>query len=120
MTGIMDSGATVTIGGTRKMFKDLRPCHVKVRCANNQVMTCSEMGTIVIASNNKGITIANSLYIPESLTLISISQLTRMGYTALFDTNGVELYTAVETKLQTIDLSLCPPRKSQNDSILCQ
>jgi hypothetical protein len=88
----MDSGATVTIGGKRGMFTDLRPCNVNVTCANGQVMRCSLMGTIVITSNGKTISIENSLFIPECLTLISISQLTRMGFIALFDKVGVELY----------------------------
>ena len=77
-TDVMDSGATVTIGGKRGMFTDLHPCNVNVTCANGQVMKCSLMGTIVITSNGKAISIENSLFIPECLTLISISQLTRI------------------------------------------
>ena len=90
--GIMDSGATVTIGGKRGMFTDLRPCDINVLCANKQSMHCSWMRTVAVASDGETVAIDNSLFIPGCMTLISISQLARLGFTTLFDKLGVELF----------------------------
>lgn len=88
----MDSGATVTISGKKCLFKNLHPCFIRVRCANGEIMTCTQMGTIIISHNHKKIIIKDALFIPRCVTLISVNQLTSMGLQVLLKSDAAKIF----------------------------
>lgn len=97
--GVADTGATVSISGNRNLFLSLSPCHIRVECANKEIMVCEERGQLVIVLGRKTVVINNALYIPKSATLISISQLTNdLGMVICFDKEGMTLYPHKKAK----------------------
>ena len=92
MGAIADTGATVSIGGNRNAFVALFPCLIAVLCANNKKMWAKWRGTMVICHERKVIVVPNALYIPDVPTLISVDQLTRLGYKLLFHRHGIDFY----------------------------
>ena len=85
VTGILDSGATISICGLLGVFHNLTDCHVRVKCANGQIMVCEQMGTVVLSNKSNVLVIRNCLYIPNSVTLISAHQITAQGSRILFE-----------------------------------
>ena len=93
MEAVLDSGATVTIGGKRYLFVNLSPCYVVVYCANGNNMVARWKGTMIISNHKKELLIPDSLYIPNCVTLISASQLTnQMGLKVFLEDSGASIF----------------------------
>jgi hypothetical protein len=93
---ILDSGATVTIGGHRYLFLDLVPCYVIVVCANGNNMIAYWKGTMVVNEDSKRLRLPNSLFIPGCATLISASQITNtLKLKILLEDDGASLYRSI-------------------------
>ena len=92
MQAILDSGATITISGNKDNFLFLEPCHVVVECANNERMVCKLNGPLVIKHEGNEIVMANSLYIPGCVTLLSVNQMTDLDFVIVFTKGNVEIY----------------------------
>ncbi len=88
----MDSGATITISGNKKNFIFLEPCNIIVECANNERMNCKLHGPLVITHKGHEIVMANSLYIPGCVTLLSVNQMTDIDFIVMFAKDHVEIF----------------------------
>ena len=81
------------------MFMNLRPCYIEVSCANNQVMVCRQIGTLIAGRNGQIVPIPDSLYIPGCMTLFSVKQVTDMGFIVVFSQHTADIYKS-ETQLK--------------------
>ena len=61
--GIMDSGATTSLTGDRRMLYNIRKCNIQIKCANNQIMIAKEKGSIDLIINGIIISLHDVLYI---------------------------------------------------------
>ena len=77
--GILDSGATVCITGTKKGLKNIKSCMVPVKCADNKLMVANLKGDLDILVNGITITLVDVLYIEGAPTLISVHKLVKSG-----------------------------------------
>jgi hypothetical protein len=56
-------------------------------------MVCEQIGTLILSHNSKSIIIHNALYIPDAITLISVSQLTNnLDFLVLLSKESAELF----------------------------
>ena len=76
LKAMADSGATRSLTGDRNLLRDVRPCKVYVRCANNQVMLCEHVGDLIVSTGKHVLVLRDVLYVPGAPLLISVSQLT--------------------------------------------
>ena len=98
--GILDSGATVHLCGNFKVFKNIRECSVRIKCANNEFMTSSQKGDIDIFIEGVQFTLMDVLYVKNSPMLISIAKLVEDGdfearfkfnYCKILNSKGIEV-----------------------------
>ena len=77
--GVLDSGATVCITGTKKGLKNTRKCTVPIKCADNKFMMSHLKGDLEILVNGITILLEGVLYVENAPTLISVHKLVKSG-----------------------------------------
>ena len=112
----MDTGATVTINGDIQQFKNLKPCDIKVYCANGEVMVAKECGTLTLQDGDTVLEIPDCLYIPNVVTLISASQLTnQLKLKILLDDKYVSIYKSRQDIID--DKPIMKTKKRKRDKL---
>lgn len=90
---IVDSGCTAHMTNNQQLLMDFKHNISEVCIANNDKLSSYGSGKIKLLLGKNDNTVAETMLVPDlSTNLLSVSKLTREGYTVVFDKQGCHFY----------------------------
>lgn len=90
---VVDSGCTAHMTNNKKHLMDFKLNRSNVCIANNDRLSSIGSGKVKILFNNNDNIVAETMLVPDlSTNLLSVSKLTKQGFTVVFDKEGCHFY----------------------------